>query len=101
MTNTLPAWLEEWPQLQAISDVPAVHEALENFSHDSTEDAACLLIKEIARALLSEHVLCGREPVAFRFGSRQQYVGAGWPAPSPTDPTIGPLYAEATTKESK
>ncbi|MRT30781.1 hypothetical protein [Herbaspirillum sp. CAH-3] len=33
-----------WPEAQRICDIPEVHEALEAFSHDSTEDNAVALI---------------------------------------------------------
>lgn len=40
-----------WPQAVEISDIPGVHEALQTFSEDATEDNAVCVILAVAKAL--------------------------------------------------
>lgn len=70
-------------QARKISDVPAVHEALFNFSHDSTEDNAVGVIQAVAEALSAPRVPegflhNGREMLR-RLGEHYDFEGEGGP----------------------
>lgn len=49
--RTVLAMVLEWEELERISNIPAVHEALQGFSEDPTGDNGVYIVREILRAV--------------------------------------------------